>query len=117
MIRLRHLAPQAIRDVEDAAEWLADGRGGLPLARRFASAVVEVTDRIARRPLLGHRRPELLPDPFRFHAVTGFPYLLVYNAERSMPNVLRVLLMSRDLGLLLARFAEDAEGDDPPAGR
>ncbi len=116
MNRLRHLAPQAVRDVEEAADWLADSPGGVVLARRYLSAVIEAFARIAQRPLLGHRRPELLPARFRFHAVRGFPYLLVYNAERPTPHVLRVLHMARDLGPLLAGLADEPAGDEPPTG-
>ena len=98
----RNLAPQAIRDVEDAAAWFADGPGGKPLARRFARAVAAAAGRVSLRPLLGHRRLELLPDPYRFYAVRGFDYLLVYNAARAEAPIARVLYMGRDLGPLLA---------------
>jgi toxin ParE1/3/4 len=102
-VRLPHnLAPQAIRDVEDAAAWFADGPGGELRARRFARAVAAAAGRVSRRPLLGHRRLELLPDPYRFYAVTGFDYLLVYNTARTGAPVARVLYMGRDLGPLLA---------------
>jgi hypothetical protein len=48
--RLRSFAPQAVRDVEDAADWLADGPGGVPLARKFLVGVVDAADLVARRP-------------------------------------------------------------------
>jgi hypothetical protein len=56
------------------------------LARRFLTAVIEAAERVRQqvRPLMtdnGHQRTDLLPDPFRFRRVTGFPYLLIYNAE------------------------------------
>ncbi len=98
----RPFAPQAARDVEDAVDWFADGPGGTALARRFLAAVIEAAEQVGRRPLLGHRRLELLPEPFRFHRVRGFPFLLVYDAERAEPTILRVLHMARDLGPLLA---------------
>ena len=109
-MRLPHnLAPQAIRDVEDAAAWFADGPGGKSLARQFARAVAVAADRVSQRPLLGHRRLELLPDPYRFYAVSGFDYLLVYNTARTGAPVARVLYMGRDLGQLLADL-RDAPG-------
>ena len=52
--------------------------------------------------LLGHRRLELLPEPYRFQAVRGFPYLLVYNTARARAPIARVLYMGRGLGTLLA---------------
>ena len=105
----RNFAPRAVRDVEDAADWLAAGPGGVPLARRFLAAVAEAGGRIAQRPQLGHRRPELLPDPFRFYAVKGFPYLLIYNTGRPGAPVARVLHMARDLAPLLADLARDED--------
>jgi plasmid stabilization system protein ParE len=99
-------SPRTIRDVEEAAAWLAERDGGEQLARRFARAVGAAAGRIARRPMLGHRRLALLPDPYRFHAVTGFDDLLVYDIERVAPPILRVLHMSRDLGPLLADFLD-----------
>ena len=98
----RNLAPQAVRDVEDAADWLADGPGGEPVARRFLAAVAEAAKWVAQHPLLGHYRLELLPEPYRFHAVRGFPYLLIYNTARAGAPIARVLYMGRDLGTLLA---------------
>jgi plasmid stabilization system protein ParE len=111
-VRLPHnLAPQAIRDVEDAAAWFADGPGGEPLARRFARAVAAAAGRVSQRPLLGHRRLSLLPDPYRFYAVRGFDYVLVYNTARTGAPVARVLYMGRDLGPLLADLRD---APDPP---
>ncbi len=68
-------APQAIRDVEEAVDWLVDngGPGGPHVARRMALATVEAARRAVERPLTGHMRPELLPAPFRFWAVRGYP--------------------------------------------
>ena len=98
----RHFAPQAVRDIEAAADWLADSPGGSPIVRRFLAAVIDAAGWVSQRPLLGHRRLDLLPDPFRFHRIRGFPYLLIYNAARPEPVILRVLHMARDLGPLLA---------------
>lgn len=67
----------------------------------MVQAVLEGAERIAIRPGLGRLRPDLLPAPFRFWAVRGFPYLLVYNASRSPAQVVRVLHMARDLPNLL----------------
>lgn len=109
----RNLAPRAIRDVEDAAAWFADGPGGVDRARRFAQAVAAAAGRISQRPLLGHRRAAFLPDPYRFYAVTGFEYLLVYNAERADAPVARLVYMGRDLGPLLADLLSSPDDTDP----
>lgn len=84
------------------------------LARRFVAAVIESAGLLGRRPLIGHRRLELLPDPFRFYTVKGFSYLIVYNSERPTLRVLRVLHMARDLAPLLAEFWDEPADDTPP---
>jgi toxin ParE1/3/4 len=113
--RLRNFAPQAARDLEEAADWIADGPGGVAAARRLLGGAVKDAARLARRPLHGHRRLDILPDPFRFWSVKGFPYLLIYNAERRPAQVLRVLHMARDLPPLLADLLS-RPGDNDPAG-
>ena len=67
----------------------------------MVQAVLDGADRIASRPGLGRLRPDLIPVPFRFWSVRGFPYLLVYDADRSPAQVVRVLHMARDLPNLL----------------
>jgi toxin ParE1/3/4 len=71
-------------------------------SRRMALATVETARRAVERPLTGRIRPELLPAPFRFRAVRGFPYLPVYDSGQRPAKILRVLHMARDLPLLLA---------------
>jgi plasmid stabilization system protein ParE len=105
-VRPKNLSPQALRDIDDAVDDIAASVAGPAFAERFAVAVADTAERVARRPLLGHRRPELLPGRFRFWAVKGFDYLLVYNAEHPDSVVLRVVHMARDLGPLLAGLAE-----------
>lgn len=63
---MRTFAPQAVRDVEAAAAWIADNAGGPDVARRMVQAVLEAADRIAGRPELGRLQLDLVPAPFRF---------------------------------------------------
>jgi len=106
-----NLSRQAVRDIEQAVDDMIEHGAPPAYAERFAVAVAQTAEKIARRPVLGHRRLELLPEQFRFWAVRGFDYLLVYNAEHPERRVLRVVHMARDLGPLLARIsaAEDPE--------
>ena len=104
-------APTAIRDVEDAAEWLAD-TAGLEVARNMARATLEAARRIAERPLIGRLRPDLLPAPFRFWPVRRFPFQLVYDAGLTPPPVLRVLHTARDFSRLLMDLPPDLEQDE-----
>jgi toxin ParE1/3/4 len=98
---LRNFAPRAAVDLEEAADWLMDGRGGPEVAERLLLAAIEAADLLARRPLLGRRRLDLLPDPYRFWSLAQFPYLLVYNPACTPARVLRVLHTARDLPRLL----------------
>ncbi len=107
----KNLSPQALRDIDDAVDDIAASVAGPAFAERFAHAVADTAERAARRPLLGHRRLELLPGRFRFWAVRGFDYLLVYNAEHPDLLVLRVVHMARDLGPLLAGLGEPPDAD------
>jgi plasmid stabilization system protein ParE len=105
-VRPKNLSPQALRDIDKAAEDIAASVAGPAFADRFAVAVADAAERVARRPLLGHRRLELLPSRFRFWRVKGFDYLLVYNAEHADRLVLRVVYMARDLDPLLAELRD-----------
>ena len=95
--------PVARDDLAKALAWIAlDNEAA---ARAMLQATLQSAQRIVERPTLGRARPDLLPRPYRFWAVAGFPYLMVLNAERDPPVVLRVLHMARDLGPLLADLA------------
>jgi plasmid stabilization system protein ParE len=112
-VRPKNLSPQALRDIDKAVDDIAESAAGPAFAHRFAMAVAQAADRVARHPRLGHRRPELLPGQFRFWAVRGFDYLLVYNADHPDRPILRVVHMARDLGPLLAYLAELPKADQP----
>lgn len=102
--------PAARDDLAQALAWIASDNEAA--SRAMLRATVQSARRIVERPMLGRVRPELLPAPYRFWRVAGFPYLMVYNADRQPPVVLRVLHMARDLGPLLAGLP-DREGDGP----
>ena len=44
---------------------------------------------------------DLAGEPYRFLALTGFSYVIVYNADRTPPLILRILHGARDLPELL----------------
>ncbi len=91
--------PVAREDLRQALAWIA--RDNEAAAHALLRATIESARRIVERPMLGRLRPDLLPAPFRFWRVAGFPYLIVYDATRRPPAVLRLLHMARDLGPLL----------------
>ena len=100
--------PVARDDLAQALAWIA--RDNEFAARAMLQATLQSARRIVERPMLGRVRPELLPAPYRFWRVVGFPYLLVYNAERQPPVVLRVLHMARDLAPLLTGIPDKEDG-------
>ena len=108
-----NLSDQALRDIYKAVDDMIAHGATIAYAERFAVAVAETAEKVASRPLLGHRRLELLPGRFRFWAVRGFDFLLVYNAEHPDRRVLRVVHMARDLGPLLAGIAVAEDPDAP----
>jgi len=57
--------------------------------------------RLGEFPDLGVERPEIVGSPYRFAVVPGFPYLLVYDARRSPPVILRIVHGARDLPKVL----------------
>jgi toxin ParE1/3/4 len=95
-------ALRAVRDVEEAADWIADHGGGPLIARRMVLATLDAARFVVGRPRAGHTRPNLLPVQFRFWRVRGFPYLLVYDAERTPAQIVRVPHAARDLEPVLA---------------
>jgi len=93
------LAPRARRDLLAAIRWIA--RENPAAARALRDAVARAAQRIGDHPQHGVLRPELANDPYRFVMLTGFPYIIVYNAARVPPLILRVLHGARDLPELL----------------
>jgi plasmid stabilization system protein ParE len=98
-VSVRLFAPRARRELRDASVWIA--RDSQVTAHALVTEALRAAAMLARQPMLGRRRLDLLPEPYRFWSLRGFPYLLVYNASASPPRILRVLHMARDLRTLL----------------
>jgi len=94
------LAPAARRDLLEAAGWIARDDAKAALALR--DAVVEAAGRLGGNPEIGRVRLELAGPPVRFLMLSGFPYILVYDAESRPPLILRVVHGARDLPEVLA---------------
>jgi plasmid stabilization system protein ParE len=93
------LAPQARRDLLAAAHWIAKENPSAAVALR--DAVVAAVARIGKHPWIGALRPELAPQSIRFLVVSGFPCVIVYDADQEPPLILRVLHGARELPELL----------------
>lgn len=93
------LAPRARRDLLAAVRWIAADNPAA--ARALRDAVARAAERIGEHPQLGSLRLDLAEERYRFLVLTGFPYLIVYNATRSLPLIVRILHGARDLPGLL----------------
>jgi len=95
----RLFAPQALRELRQASVWIAkDNRGA---ADALLAAALRAAQQLAEKPQLGRVRLDLAPERFRFWALRGFPYLLVYDAEVQPARIIRIVHMARDLPVVL----------------
>jgi len=94
------LSGRARRDVDNAVEWIAADN---PVAAQgLLNAVLRAAERIGEHPLTGVRRPDLTASArYRFVVLTGYPYLIVYAADRDPPVIVRIVHGARDLPRLL----------------
>ena len=93
------LSPRARRDLLDGARWIA--RDNPAAARAFRDAVSNAARRLGEHPEMGSLRTKLTDPPVRFLPLTGFPYVIVYDADHRPPLILRVLHGARDLPIVL----------------
>ncbi len=93
------LSPRARRDLLEAARWIAADNPAA--ARAFRDSVAQSAGRLGDHPEIGFERLELCEPPVRFLPLTGFPYIIVYDATAAPPLILRVLHAARDLPEIL----------------
>ncbi len=92
-------SPRARRDLLAAVRWI--DKDNPAAARALRDAVATAAERIGGHPEIGTVRIDLTEEPYRFLTLTGFPYVIVYNAGRRPPLVLRVLHGAMDLPEIL----------------
>jgi toxin ParE1/3/4 len=90
---------RAAADLDEAAKWIADNNRSA--AKRLRRAVIALAERLAEYPLSGAARPELADERCRFVPLRGFPFIVIYDAARSPPLILRILHGARDLPEIL----------------
>jgi len=100
--RFRNFSRRATADLDDTVGWLLDHGGAAASAEQLLTTVLAAGEQLAERPLLGRRRPDLLPDPYRFWSIPRWRLLLVYDPTTNPATILRVLNTARDLPPLLA---------------
>ncbi|GAB6051601.1 type II toxin-antitoxin system RelE/ParE family toxin [Magnetospira thiophila] len=94
------LSPRARRDLLMVLRWIAQDNPGA--ARELRDTVERAIRRLGDYPDSGTAKPTLTHLPVRFLVLSGFPYVLVYDADVRSPLVLRVLHMARDLPKVLS---------------
>lgn len=99
MSRPAVLVPAARQDLREAVTQIA--RDNPEAARRLRARLETALRRLGANPAIGAQRPALAEARYRFLAIGGFPYLLVYTADTDPPRVLRLLHMARDIAALL----------------
>ena len=99
MSRPAQLAPPAQQDLRQAIIRIAAEQPAA--AKRLRDATGTALRRLGANPFLGASRPALAAPHYRFLALRGFPYVMVYTADTTPPRVLRVLHMARDIAALL----------------
>ena len=109
----RNFAPQAAADLDDVVGWLLDQAVAPAAAEKPLQAVLDAGERLANRPQIGRRRPDLLPDPFRFWALPRFGLLLVYDPTTSPATIPRILKTAQDLGPLLTDLIGSSDEGEP----
>lgn len=112
MSRFRNFSRRAAADLDPIVGRILDHRGAAAAAERLLTTVLAAGERLADWPLLGRRRPDLLPEPYRFWSIPRHRLLLVYDPTTTPPTILRVLNTAQDLPPL---FADLRDPPDEPA--
>jgi plasmid stabilization system protein ParE len=112
MSRFRNFSRQAAADLDDIVGWKLDHGDAPAAAERLLTAVLAADERLAERPLLGRRRPDLLPEPYRFWSIPRHRLLLLYDPTSDPATVLRVLSTDQDLAPLLADLRDPPDASD-----
>jgi toxin ParE1/3/4 len=89
------LSPKARNDLVESIRWIAKDNPTAALALR--GAVQKVALMLGNHQNSGRERLDIASPPIRFLALSGFPYIIVYDAASNPPLVLRVLHGARDL--------------------
>ncbi|MBF0348889.1 MAG: type II toxin-antitoxin system RelE/ParE family toxin [Magnetococcales bacterium] len=93
------LSSKAREEFLEAVRWIA--RDHPVSAKALKNAVHQVTRNLGEYPLSGRERTDLASSSVRFLPLTGFPYIIVYDAVLIPPVILRFLHGARDLPELL----------------
>jgi plasmid stabilization system protein ParE len=104
--RFRNFSRRAAADLDDTVGWLLDHGVAPGAAEQLLTTVLAAAERLAERPAIGRRRPDLLAGPFRFWSIPRWKLLLVYDPTTTPAKILRILNTAQDLAPLLADFQD-----------
>ena len=94
------LSATARRDMLAAASWIA--RDSRKASHQFRERLKVALIRLGEYPRTGVTRPDIAHEIYRFAALSGFPYVLVYNSRHQPPVIMRILHGSQDLPEILS---------------
>jgi plasmid stabilization system protein ParE len=94
------LTPQASEDL-DAIWWFIQ-EDSQQAADRVEAEIVSTCHRLARHPIMGHKRQDITPLPVRFWTIPKYPnYIIIYRPESKPLQVIAILHGNRDLKEIL----------------
>jgi plasmid stabilization system protein ParE len=92
------IAPAAEQDILGIGAYIeADNPAA---ARKLVAEIYDCFPRLAARPAMGHRRPDLTSLPVRFWTLRG-RYMIVYREQTKPIEIVRVLSTYRDIAAIL----------------
>lgn len=97
-MRAYRITRSALSEIKEIVNYIAVDNDAA--AVRAREAIFAAFDRLAARPEIGHRRPDITGDPVRFLTVMG-RYLVVYRAEGPVVEIIHVFGRGRDVASLL----------------
>lgn len=88
------LTETADQDLAEICAYIA--RDNVLAADRLLDEILHACERLARRPDLGHRRPDLTDDNVLFFPVRGV-YLVIYKPETKPLQIARIVHGAREI--------------------
>ena len=112
MSRPATLTATARAEAARAVRWLARRNPGA--ARSLRQTIADAARLLGDHPLAGRSEPDLVGRYYRLWSLVTFPYVIVYDPRPDPPQIIRLVHTARDLGPLLADFAQ--RPDEPDEG-
>jgi toxin ParE1/3/4 len=95
------VAPAALDDIDEIAEWNREQSPGTDMDLRFIDAIYEAFEVLARQPGIGHKRQDLTDQPVLSWTVMK-SFAVIYR-HRPPVEIVHVMRWSRDIPALLGK--------------